>query len=117
MTPSEQIDKLIAGITDWRGKELDMHSDGSVLAAGDAAVTKTRRGQSEEKAAGNAAFTASLASFLKEAPALRRVPATIFTAFLDAGEGVRRGEGENASCIAALSVSSPASRATLAESP
>lgn len=25
-------------ITDWRGKPLDMHSDGSVLAAGDAAV-------------------------------------------------------------------------------
>ncbi len=25
-------------ITDWRGKTLDMHSDGSVLAAGDAAV-------------------------------------------------------------------------------
>jgi len=25
-------------ITDWRGKELDMHSDGSVLAAGDAAI-------------------------------------------------------------------------------
>jgi histidinol phosphatase-like enzyme (inositol monophosphatase family) len=25
-------------ITDWRGKELDVHSDGSVLAAGDAAV-------------------------------------------------------------------------------
>ena len=25
-------------ITDWRGKELDMHSDGSVLAAGDASV-------------------------------------------------------------------------------
>jgi inositol-phosphate phosphatase / L-galactose 1-phosphate phosphatase / histidinol-phosphatase len=25
-------------ITDWQGKELDMHSDGSVLAAGDAAI-------------------------------------------------------------------------------
>ena len=25
-------------ITDWRGKELDMHSDGSVLAAGDPAI-------------------------------------------------------------------------------
>ena len=25
-------------ITDWRGNELDMHSDGSVLAAGDAAI-------------------------------------------------------------------------------
>jgi inositol-phosphate phosphatase/L-galactose 1-phosphate phosphatase/histidinol-phosphatase len=28
-------------ITDWRGKELDVHSDGSVLAAGDAAVHRT----------------------------------------------------------------------------
>ena len=25
-------------ITDWQGKELDIHSDGSVLAAGDAAT-------------------------------------------------------------------------------
>jgi len=25
-------------ITDWRGKDLDMHSDGSVIAAGDAAI-------------------------------------------------------------------------------
>jgi fructose-1,6-bisphosphatase/inositol monophosphatase family enzyme len=25
-------------ITDWKGRELDMHSDGSVLAAGDPAI-------------------------------------------------------------------------------
>src|SRR5882672_8094295 len=28
-------------ITDWRGKELDAHSDGSVLAAGDAAIHRS----------------------------------------------------------------------------
>jgi inositol-phosphate phosphatase/L-galactose 1-phosphate phosphatase/histidinol-phosphatase len=27
-------------ITDWQGKELDMHSDGSVIAAGDAALQR-----------------------------------------------------------------------------
>jgi inositol-phosphate phosphatase/L-galactose 1-phosphate phosphatase/histidinol-phosphatase len=31
-------------ITDWRGKELDMQSDGSVLAAGDPAVHRTAMG-------------------------------------------------------------------------
>ena len=31
-------------ITDWHGKELDMHSDGSVLAAGDAAMHRAARG-------------------------------------------------------------------------
>lgn len=31
-------------ITDWRGKELDMQSDGSVLAAGDAAVHRAAMG-------------------------------------------------------------------------
>ena len=37
--PSSPVIKGAGGlITDWQGKELDMHSDGSVLAAGDAAT-------------------------------------------------------------------------------
>jgi inositol-phosphate phosphatase/L-galactose 1-phosphate phosphatase/histidinol-phosphatase len=30
-------------ITDWRGKDLDMHSDGSVIAAGDPAILTAAR--------------------------------------------------------------------------
>ena len=35
-------------ITDWHGKELDMHSDGSVLAAGDPAPSR-RHGHSRRR--------------------------------------------------------------------
>jgi hypothetical protein len=30
-------------ITDWQGRELEMSSDGSVLAAGDAAITACKK--------------------------------------------------------------------------
>jgi len=43
MTPSQRIDQLIEGITDWRGKPLHLASDGRVLAAGDKRLARRAR--------------------------------------------------------------------------